>query len=128
MFTESDFQLYAVKNYINSRCTVESEFKDDLNRFKYLKKLLDRYIRGDDISIVLIINHLVILFNVFSKEACLAMLFYKLEEFSPQIKTILTHLNAMPDYISELNLYNSDIQLDIDMIDKLRELKWKTSH
>ena len=95
--TEDNFTLYAIKHYDNPACKGIAEFNDDLKRFRYLKRLFNKYIAGKDLKERLILNHLVVIYNLFGAEAATKMLFFKVErEFWPQLKTFLVFLNFMP--------------------------------
>ena len=113
---EETFLLFAVKHYENPHCVTREDFDEDLKRFKYLKRLLKRYVRGGQLRIHLIINHLIILYNVFG-EAATPLLFYKLErEYWCILKTILLYLNKYPiGMLPELEL-DPDIQEELNQI------------
>ena len=115
-----NFTNFAMRNYANPHTTLE-DFKEDCNRFVDLNKLFGRYYRNNDLKIRLILNHIVILYNVFDAEACTKMLFYKLKkEYWPGLKTILTFLNYMP---AEFDFkFDSDIQIDAGIAAELRTL------
>lgn len=94
---ESTFILYAMKNYDNPYCKGLEEFEDDLRRFSYLKRLFKKYTAGKGLKERLIINHLVVLNNLFGPEASTKMLFFKIEEKHwAQLKTFLVFLNMFP--------------------------------
>lgn len=114
---EENFVLFASRNYNNPQCTSIEEFNDDLLRFKYLKRLFKRYTKDGDLQERLILNHLIVLYNVFGITAANKMMFYKMEdEYWPIIKTFLVYLN----YIKEKDLV--EIPLDERIIDTLRKL------
>lgn len=114
---EDNFVLFAAKNYDNPQCTNLEEFHDDLNRFKYLKRLLKRYMEHDDLQHRLILNHIIVIYNVFGIKAANKMLQYKLEaELLPAAKTFLVYLNYLP----EDELIN--IPLDPTVVDVLRKI------
>lgn len=93
---DDNFLIFAIKHYQNPSCTGMAELEDDLKRFKYLKRLFNRYEKTGEPNERLIINHLVLLYNVFGKETT-EMLFYKLEEkYWSNLKTFLVYLNRMP--------------------------------
>jgi len=93
---EETYILFAIKHYENPHCVTREDFDEDLKRFKYLKRLLKRYVRGGALRTHLIINHLIILYNVFG-EAATPLLFFKLErEYWGILKTILIYLNKYP--------------------------------
>lgn len=94
--TEDNFVLFAMKHYDNPNCKGLSEFKDDLKRFSYLKKLFKKYKPGSTAKERLILNHIVVLNNLFGK-ATVKMLFFKIDEGNwPQLKSFLLFLNIMP--------------------------------
>ena len=93
---EDNFLIFAIKNYQNPSSTGMAVLEDDLKRFKYLKRLLNRYEKTGEPNERLIINHLILLYNVFGKGTT-EMLFYKLEEkYWSNLKTYLVFLNRMP--------------------------------
>ncbi len=93
---DDNFLIFAIKNYQNPSCTGMTELEDDLKRFKYLKRLFNRYDKTGEPNERLIINHLILLYNVFGKAAT-EMLFFKLEEkYWSNLKTYLVFLNRMP--------------------------------
>ena len=90
---ESNFILFAIKHYENPHCVTREDFDEDLKRFKYLKRLIKSYVRGGALRTHLIINHLIILYNVFG-DAATPLLFYKLErEYWSVLKTFVIYLN-----------------------------------
>jgi len=114
---EENFLLYAANNYKNPNCVDAEEFYDDLNRFKYIKRLLGRYYNDDDLQERLIINHIVILYNVFGIEAATKMLWYKIDKkYWPVIKPILLYLN----YITDKE--KMGVALDPLMVERLRKI------
>lgn len=98
ILTESTFLLYASKHYDNPQCSDISEFEEDLKRFQYLRKLFGRYRQDNDLKERLILNHLIIIYNVFGPEAT-NMLFMKLHEFHDCLKPFVEYLNFMPTVI-----------------------------
>lgn len=121
--TDENFLLYAVKHYNNPSCSGMKEFLDDLKRFKYIKRLLRRYKKTGEVSERLILNHIVLLYNVFGPNT-VPFLFHKIEqEHWSQIKTFLVFLHYLPDnYQINKNVIESDISLDGLIIDKLRKI------
>jgi len=121
---EDNFLLYAIKHYDNPNCSGMHEFSDDLKRIKYIKRLLKKYICGNDLKERLVLNHLIVLNNLFGPEATTKMLFYKLEEpFWPQLKTFLVFLNCIKDddFISH-DIRENEIPLDYNIVKKLRDI------
>tara|TARA_Y100001938_G_C7991794_1_gene379898 strand:- start:305 stop:697 length:393 start_codon:yes stop_codon:yes gene_type:complete len=93
-----NFQLFAIKNYENPQAVTKEDFDKDLNHFKYIKRLLKRYKNNGELKTHLLINHFIILYNIFG-EATTPMLFFKIEEelWSP-LKTFVVFLNRLPEY------------------------------
>ena len=90
--------LFAIKHYENPLASTMDEFEEDLKRFKYIKRLLKKYVVQGDLKHHLILNHLIICFNVFG-EGTIPLLFYKIEkEYWSILKTFLLFLNRIPDY------------------------------
>ena len=112
--------VYAAKNYYNPTCIDGDEFFDDLKRFKYVKRLINRYHQNGDLSERLILNHLIVIFNVFGHEAGVEMLALKipLEQWST-LKPFLVFLNAIR------NEDITGIKMDKHVVGKLRELRWE---
>ena len=98
------------------------EFYEDLSKIKYIKRLLIRFKRGGELKERLILNHVIILQNVFGAEACCRILFFKLsKDLHPLLKSFLAYLNYLPSSIPEVNL--DDIQSDHRLDKILSELK-----
>ena len=118
---ETNFIMYAMKNYENPTCTGMDEFYEDLNRVKYIKRLFRKYEKSDILRERLILNHLIILSNVFGPVSCSRMMFYKTEsELHPYLKTFLVYLNYLPKQIEEIDL--DSIPLEQGIVEKLRSL------
>ena len=100
-----------------------SDLEDDLNRFKYLKRLLNRYKKSGEMSERLVINHLVVLYNVFG-QAATDMLFYKLDkEYWSELKTYLVFLQRMPlETVVSPGIKETDIPLNNELIRILRKI------
>ena len=115
--TESTFLLYAMKHYDNPQCTEMSEFEEDIKRFQYLRKLFSRYRQDEDLKERLILNHLIVIFNVFGAEAALNMLQVKLDkEHWSTIKPFLVFLK----YIRNDQL--TGIEMDQKVVEVLRKI------
>jgi hypothetical protein len=102
--TESTFPLYAAKYYDNPHCHDIIEFEEDLKRFQYLRKLFAKYKQTGELKERLILNHLIILYNVFGKAAT-NMLFMRLEDFHDSLKPFVEYLNYMPTSVEYENKY-----------------------
>jgi len=95
---EDNYILFAIKHYDNPQAITKEDFFDDLSRFKYIKKLLRRYVKSKELKTTLLINHFIIVFNVFN-DAALPLLFFKIEkELWSSMKTFLVYLNRIPEY------------------------------
>lgn len=114
---EDNFILFAAKSYTNPQCTEIGEFHEDLNRFKYLKRLLKRYLEHDDLQYRLILNHIIVIYNVFGIPSANKMMLYKLERrYWSVIKTFLVYLHYLPE--TEI----IDVPLDPTVVDALRKI------
>jgi hypothetical protein len=115
--TEENLLIYAAKHYYNPKFIDAEEFYEDLKRFKYIKRLLNRYEETGKLSERLIINHLIVVFNVFGIEAGLKILQLKLDEqYWPQIKPFLIFLR----YIR--NDQYTNISMDPVVVNALRQI------
>jgi hypothetical protein len=95
---ETTFLLYAMKYYDNPHCTDVAEFEEDLKRFQYLRKLFGRYSQENDLKERLILNHLIVIYNVFGLDAT-EMLFFKLHEYHTYLRPFVEYLNKMPNVL-----------------------------
>ena len=115
--TEKNLLLYAAKHYSNPTFSDIEDFHEDLKRFKYIKRLLNRYLETDDLSERLILNHLIVIFNMFGIEAALNILDLKLEEKHwPVVKLFLIFLK----YIK--NDQYTGITMDPSVVEALRKI------
>jgi len=116
---EDVFLLFSARHYYNPTCIDAEEFHEDLKRFKYIKRLLNRYLNTGNLSERLLLNHLIVLFNVFGIDAGLKMLEYKLEErkeYWSIIKPFLVFLKIISN-----NKYTG-IPMDDVVVDRLRKI------
>ncbi len=112
---------YAMDAYSNPQCKSIEEFNDDLNRTKYLKRLFKKYETSGILKERLILNHIIIFYNVFGVESASRLLFFKIEEnFYSTLKTFLVYLNYLPEEIPEVDV--TEIPLDIKIMSTLREI------
>jgi hypothetical protein len=106
---EETFLLFAIKHYENPQAVTKEDFDKDLNHFKYIKRLLKRYQNNGELKTHLLINHFIVLYNIFG-DATTPMLFYKIEsELWSSMKTFVLFLNRLPDYPK---CYIHDIPID----------------
>tara|TARA_B100000700_G_scaffold314449_1_gene401050 strand:+ start:433 stop:804 length:372 start_codon:yes stop_codon:yes gene_type:complete len=116
---ESNYMLFAIKFYDNPQAVTKDDFESDLKRIRYVKRLLKRYKNTGELKIHLILNHLIILFNVFN-EATVPLLFYNLEEdLWPSIKSFLVFLDRIPEF-PKTKISNIDV--DPDCLEQLKSL------
>ena len=104
--TEETLFIFAAKNYYNPLGIDPEEFDEDIKRFKYVKRLINRYLEGGDLPVRLILNHLIVIFNVFGVEGSLAILDLKMDKrHLPVLKPFLIFLNMIkqddPKYIGQ---------------------------
>jgi hypothetical protein len=122
---DDNFIIYAMKAYDRPNC-VMSEFEEDLSRIKYVKRLIKRYKTTGELKERLILNHIIVLSNVFGIEPSARMLFFKIDKEDFDIlKTFLLFLNFMPRHINGINgnHYNSaDIGVDVFVGSRLSKL------
>jgi len=96
--TPENINMFAMKHYDNPSCVDEAEFLDDMKRFRYLKRLFRKYETSGELKLRLIINHIIILSNVFGVDATTTLLFFKTEvEHWSLLKTFLVYLHFMPE-------------------------------
>jgi hypothetical protein len=116
---ESNYLLFAIKFYDNPQSVTREDFETDLKRIRYIKRLLKKYTNGGNLRTHLILNHLIILFNVFN-EATIPLLFYNLEEeLWPSLKSFLIFLNRIPEYPKSIL---DDIDIDYKCLENLEKV------
>lgn len=119
---EGNFLVYAMHHYDNPQCHSLAEFEEDLKKFLYLKKLLSRYKNNGELRERLILNHIIVLYNIFG-DAATKMLFHKIEENCWDVLiTFLVYLDRMPEDLPEFGIKLSNITLDEKIIAVLRKI------
>lgn len=122
IFTELNddtFLLFAIKHYENPQAVTKEDFNKDLNHFKYIKRLLKRYKNNGDLKTHLIMNHFIILYNIFG-DATTPMLFYKIEpELWSSMKTFIIFLDRLPDFP---RCYIHDVIIDDYCMSELKKI------
>jgi hypothetical protein len=114
---EKNYVLFAIRHYDNPSAVTREDFYDDLKRFKYVKRLLKRYQRGGELKTHLVINHMIVLYNVFG-EAATPLMFFKLDNsLWNTTKSFLMFLNKLPEF-PKTKLH--DIQPDINALSILQ--------
>lgn len=121
-----NFIIYAMKAYDKPNCLM-SEFKEDMKKFNYLKRLFHKYRKAGELKEQLVLNHLVVLYNVFGPEPTTRMLFYRMaKEDYVTLKTYLIFLDAMPNVVKGIrgvDIRSSDIEVDMTIAEALRKIK-----
>ena len=116
---DGNFLLFAIQNYENPQAVTKEDFDKDLNHFKYIKRLLKRYKNTGQLKTHLLINHFIVLYNIFG-DATTPMLFYKIEkELWDVMKTFVIFLNKMPDYPKS---HIHDIPVDLECLAELHKV------
>ena len=116
---DDNFQLFAIKNYENPQAVTKEDFDKDLNHFKYIKRLLKRFKNTGVLKSHLLLNHFIILYNIFG-EATTTMLFHKIDEdLWPTMKAFIIFLNRMPEYPKT---HMHDVQVDLDCLKELNTI------
>lgn len=123
MLNEDNFSIYAAKHYDEKHIFSAEDFEEDLMRFKYIKRLCNKYNNTGILKERLILNHLIVLYNVFYKDACTNMIVFKLRNHLTVIKPFLVYLNYWDDNsVFYDNLLASNISLDNNVIEALRKI------
>ena len=116
---EENFLLFAIKNYENPQAVTKEDFDKDLHHFKYIKRLLKKYKNTGELKTHLLLNHFIILYDIFG-EAATPMLFFKIEkELWTSLKTFIIFLNKLPEYPK---CYLHDIPVDIECLSQLQRI------
>lgn len=123
---EKNFLLFCAHHYDNSRYVSTEEFVEDLNRIKYIKKLVTRYVENGDLKERLILNHIIVLNNCFGPEILCRILYLKLKPQMKYIKPFLILLNILPDKIynvgDDIVVDTNLIEMDQLIVDRLRKV------
>ena len=126
VLTDKNYILFCASHYDNYQYHSIEEFIEDLNRIKYIKKLLTRYVEKGELKERLILNHIIILNNVFGPEALCRILYLKLKNQMCYIKPFLILLNILPDYLYNVNnetvIDTNLIPIDGFIVEKLRKI------
>jgi|TARA_R110000822_G_scaffold170158_2_gene310048 hypothetical protein len=115
--TKNNFELYAAKHYKKDKYASTEDFKEDISRFKYINRLVNRYYRDDDLQERLILNHIIILGNVLGPDICAEILMSKTDiTLRSIVKTFLVYLNYLPED------EHVEVPLDSTIINVLRKI------
>ena len=124
---EKNYLHFAMKYYDNRQCTSVEEFNEDLNKIKYVKRLFNRFLETGELRTNLILNHLIVIYNVFENEAATRMLFFRVEQrFYSILKPFLIFLSRLPETVKGIDgedIQTSHIPLNETTIKELRKIE-----
>jgi len=124
---DKNYTMFAMKYYDNPQCTSVEEFHEDLNKIKYVKRLFNRFLDTGELRTNLILNHLIVIYNVFENEPATRMLFFRVEKkFYSILKPFLIFLNRLPETvrgIEGIDIHTSHIPLNETTIKELRKIE-----
>ena len=124
---EKNYLHFAMKYYDNRQCTSVEEFNEDLNKIKYVKRLFNRFLETGELRTNLILNHLIVVYNVFENEAATRMLFFRVEKkFYSILKPFLILLNRLPEKVKGIDgedIQTNHIPLNETTIKELRKIE-----
>jgi len=124
---EKNYLHFAMKYYDNRQCTSVEEFNEDLNKIKYVKRLFNRFLETGELRTNLILNHLIVIYNVFENEAATRMLFFRVEKkFYSILKPFLIFLGRLPEKVKGIdgeNIQINHIPLNETTIKELRKIE-----
>jgi len=116
---EENFLLFAIKHYENPQAVTKEDFEKDLHHFKYIKRLLKKYKNTGELKSHLLLNHFIILYNIFG-DAATPMLFFKIDsDLWSSMKTFVMFLNKLPEYPK---CYLHDIPVDLNCLSELQKI------
>ena len=124
---EKNYLHFAMKYYDNRQCTSVEEFNEDLNKIKYVKRLFNRFLETGELRTNLILNHLIVIYNVYENEAATRMLFFRVEKkFYSILKPFLIFLNRLPEKVKGIDgedIQTNHIPLNETTIKELRKIE-----
>lgn len=124
---EKNYLHFAMKYYDNRQCTSVEEFNEDLNKIKYVKRLFNRFLETGELRTNLILNHLIVIYNVFENEAATRMLFFRVEKkFYSILKPFLIFLSRLPEKVKGIDgedIQTNHIPLNETTIKELRKIE-----
>jgi len=124
--TDKNFLLFCATHYDNAQYASTEDFIEDMNRIKYIKKLVTRYVDNGELKERLILNHIIVLNNCFGPEALCRILYLKLKPQMRYIKPFLVLLNILPDEIRNVNdeivVFTDEIEMDELIVHRLRKV------
>jgi len=125
ILTNKNFVLHAARSYDNPNCEDVDEFNEDLQRFKYLKRLFTKYLVTGEIKERLVLNHIVVLYNLFGVE-CTRMLFLKMDGYWSMLTPFLKQLGYLPDRVLDVGKHHiietDKILMDVEILARLEKI------
>ena len=123
---KENIDIFSESSYRNPQCLSYEDFYEDMNRVKYVKRLFNKYNRGGEIKIRLILNHIIAFYNVFENRDATRILFFKMEEnYWTLLKTFLLYLSYMPEIVHGVNgrnIMSDDINIDVSIFRDLEDI------
>jgi len=123
--SDKNFIMFAIQSYDNNMCSSEEEFHEDLTRIRSISRSFSRYRKTGEINERLVLNHLIILYNVFDGETLTKMLVFKLQSYLEYLKPFLMLIARWPEYIDgvfDSRLIGTDISMDMKLVERLRKI------
>lgn len=123
--TDKNWRIYAAKNYDNTQCIGDEEFEQDLKRLKYIKKALTRYETTGELGERLILNHLIVLCNVFGPSAVVRLIYLRMNDQLSMVKPFLVMLRVLPPIVHAVagkDWYTDEVLMDQRVVDALRKI------
>ena len=123
---KENIDIFSESSYRNPKCVSAEDFYEDMNRIKYVKRLFNKYNRGGEIKIRLILNHIIAFYNVFEKRDATRILFFKMEEeYWSLLKTFLLYLSYMPEIVHGVNgrnIMSDNININVSIYRELENI------
>lgn len=123
--SDKNFMMFAIQGYDNAMCSSEEEFQEDLTRIRSISRSFSRYRKTGEINERLVLNHIIILYNVFDGESLTKMLVFKLQNYLEYLKPFLMLIARWPEMIDgvfEETLVGTDVSMDMKLVDRLRKI------
>lgn len=125
ILSNKNFTLHAARHYDNPNCESTDEFNEDLQRFKYLKRLFTKYLVTGEIKERLVLNHIVVLYNLFGVE-CTRMLFFKMDGYWSMLVPFLKQLDMLPERVLDVGKHHiietANISLNVELVERLEKI------
>ena len=122
----NNIQSFSENSYRNPQCVCAEDFHEDMNRVKYVKRLLNKYRKGEELKTRLILNHIICFYNVFDKYSATRIWFFKIDrEYWSILKTFLEYLSLMPVVVHGVNgenIFSENLETDEDVLRDLENL------